>query len=377
MTAPAAPALPATQLQTNTPLTDDPRWRAVLQRDAAYDGSFVYAVASTGIYCRPSCPSRKPARSRVSYFSVAQAAEAAGYRPCRRCRPEQHPCADPHLDLAHRVCQLIQESHGPQGEGTAPTLAQLGRQLGASPYHLQRVFKKVMGVSPRQYAAACRLAHLKSGLKESPGVAGALYQAGYGSPSGLYHQGVPSLGMTPSRFQKGGTGVGIAYTVAYSPLGLLLVAATQRGVCAVTLGDDEGEMQAELCREYPAAEICRDDAGLRTYVAEVLDRLEGRLPHVEIPLDLRATAFQRLVWQELQRIPRGETRTYSQVARALEQPSAVRAVARACGSNPAAVVIPCHRVVRQDGDLAGYRWGRHRKAALLARERESSDGRQC
>jgi AraC family transcriptional regulator of adaptative response/methylated-DNA-[protein]-cysteine methyltransferase len=354
----------------NNRLAEAEQWQAVLERDTHFDGVFVYGVRSTGIYCRPSCASRKPAPQQVVFFAVPELAERAGFRPCQRCQPHQSPAADPQVEMVREACRLLRES-----ANTPLTLDQLGRQVGSSPHHLQRVFKKVMGISPRQYADTCRVGKLKANLKDGNSVTEALYDAGYGSSSRLYEQASQQLGMTPANYQRGGPGRQIAYTIAESPLGLLLVAATQRGVCAVSLGDDAGALLDTLKQDYPAAEIRQDDAALGKWVRAMLEHLSGRLPHPGIPLDIRATAFQRLVWDELRRIPYGETRSYSEIAQAIGQPKAARAVAHACSQNPAAVVIPCHRVVRQGGDLGGYRWGIGRKEALIAQEREGAGGR--
>jgi len=379
-----APTLTPPMINPSEHQDEEGRWQAVLSRDPNFHGAFVYAVRSTGIYCRPTCPSRKPGRRQVLFFPVPEAAQQAGFRPCRRCLPQQLPSNDPHIELVRRVCQCIQESSGKDSaensdkpSGTRPTLARLGDEVGVSPHHLQRVFKQVMGVSPRQYADACRLGRLKAGIKNHHSLTDALYQAGYGSSSRLYEQASTQLGMTPGGYQRGGQGLQIAHTVADSPLGPLLVAATQHGVCAVSLGDNEVELSELLYREYPAAQFRRDDTGLGRWVEAIVKHLCGRLPRIEVPLDLRATAFQRSVWEQLRRIPYGETRSYGEIAQAINQPRAARAVARACRQNPVAVVIPCHRVIRQDGGLGGYRWGTARKEALLDREKGLAQGRDA
>lgn len=364
---------------TATPSDAEAQWQAVLTRNSHFNGAFVYAVRSTGIYCRPTCPSRKPGRQQVVFFPVPEVAEQAGFRPCKRCLPDQFPSSDPHLELVRQVCRCIQENsneNSGENSGAQLTLAQLGDKAGASPYHLQRVFKQLMGVTPRQYADACRLARLKTVIKNQGSVTNALYQAGYGSSSRLYEQASTQLGMTPGSYQRGGKGKQIAYTVTDTQLGVLLVAATQQGVCAVSLGDNEDDLTAMLRCEYSAAQVRRDDAAFGQWVQAVVEHLSGRMPHLDVPLDIRATAFQRLVWEQLRRIPYGETRSYSEIAReiaqAVGQPKSARAVAKACSKNPVAVVIPCHRVVRQDGSIAGYRWGIARKEALLAQERALS-----
>ncbi len=274
--------------------------------------------------------------------------------------------ATDHVDLIQDVCRYIEANLE-----SPLTLAALGQQAGMSPAHFQRVFKRVIGLTPRQYADACRLDRLKTNLKARDTVTSAMYEAGYGSSSRLYERAATQLGMTPGAYRQGGKATRIRYALTECPLGRLLLAATERGVCAVSLGDTDGPLEAFLHGEYPAAEITRDDAQLRPWVEEVLRHLQGRQPHLDLPLDVRATAFQWRVWQELCRIPLGSTRTYREVAAAIGQPAAVRAVARACATNPVAVVVPCHRVVRTDGGLGGYRWGIERKEKLLEQEKEA------
>jgi AraC family transcriptional regulator of adaptative response/methylated-DNA-[protein]-cysteine methyltransferase len=338
----------------------------VLAHDAGRDGTFVYAVRSTGVYCRPSCPSVRPRRAQVVFFPVPEAAERFGFRPCRRCRPRQARAADPHVALVRSACRYMEDNLE-----TSLTLAALGKNLGLSPAHFQRIFKRITGISPRQYADACRLGRLKTRLKDRQTVTTALYEAGYGSTSRLYERASSHLGMTPATYQRGGRNTRIRFSVVACPLGRLLLAGTDRGVCAVYLGDADGPLEATLRQEFPAAEVARDDAGLNEWAAAVVDHLRGGQPHLDLPLDVQATAFQWRVWQELRAIPYGSTRSYRAVAEALGQPSAARAVARACATNPVSVVIPCHRVVREDGGLGGYRWGLPRKQALLAQEQQS------
>jgi AraC family transcriptional regulator of adaptative response/methylated-DNA-[protein]-cysteine methyltransferase len=348
--------------------TDEQHWQAVLNRDARFDGVFVYAVSSTGIYCRPSCPSRRPRREGVRFFADARDAEQARFRACKRCRPGK---ADPErLDesLTRRACAAIDAA-----EGTPLTLTALGATLGVSPGHLQRTFTRTLGITPRQYAAARRAGEVKERLRTGDSIAGALYDAGYGSSSRLYEGASATLGMTPAAYRRGGKGMRISYTIAASQLGRLLVAATPRGVCAVSLGDADTDLEAGLRREYPAAAIGRDDEGLGVWLAAILDHLDGRLPVLNLPLDLQGTAFQWRVRALLQAIPYGETRSYGELARELGNPGAARAVARVCATNPVALAIPCHRVVRGDGDEGGYRWGVQRKHALLAREQEHAE----
>ncbi len=355
--------------QANTDgLVEKDSWCAVLERDARFDGKFVYAVRSTRVYCKPSCPSRRPDRKQVAFFSMPEAAEQAGFRPCRRCRPQLHPSHDPQIEMVRRVCQHIRNNSRDNSE-SFPTLPRLSAGVGVSPYHLQRTFKRLMGITPRQYADACRLGTLKVNLKNGRSVTDALYEAGYGSSSRLYEHSSAQLGMTPAAYRRGGPSLHIAYTFADSALGLLLVAATQQGVCSVSLGDDEMALEEALRREYMASEVRREDTVLKEWVEAILHHLSGRLPHLDLPLDIRATAFERLVWEQLKRIPYGETRSYGEIGAALGRPKAARAVARACGANPVALLIPCHRAIRKDGSAGGYRWGAARKEALLARER--------
>jgi AraC family transcriptional regulator of adaptative response/methylated-DNA-[protein]-cysteine methyltransferase len=349
---------------------ENARWRGVQARDASLDGLFVFAVRSTGVYCRPSCPARRPGRKQVVFFASPEAAERAGFRPCRRCRPQEAAPHEAHTQLVHRVCREIETDLE-----ELLTLQTLSARTGASLYHLQQTFKRLMGITPRQYADACRLKGLKSRLREGQDVTRALYEAGYGSSSRLYERSSAQLGMTPATYRRGGRGMKIGYTTVPCPLGRLLVGATARGVCAVSLGDADAVLEAALVAEYPNAEIHRDTKGFAPWVNAVMAGLNGRATRLNLPLDIEATAFQRRVWQELQRIPYGTTRTYSQVARAIGRPRAVRAVARACATNPVSVVIPCHRVVREDGSLAGYRWGLGRKKALLDLERKTGQSR--
>ena len=355
-----------THTQTNLPQPITPHaaaryWRATRARDPRADGTFFLAVRSTHIYCRPSCPARRPLRRNVTFFRTREEAEKHGYRPCLRCRPNEvfGPVA-----LVQRAADLLAQS-------TEETLSlrQLTQTLGATHSTLRRAFLQVTGLKPRELAEALRLKRFKALMRAGKSITDALYETGYGSSSRVYERSNAQLGMTPATYRKGGLGMKLGYAIAKSPLAKVLVAATERGVSAVYLGDDESKLVAELREEYPRAEIAPASNGFERWVKEVLLRIEGRPPHIELPLDLQATAFQRRVWKELQRIPRGRTRTYSQIARSLGQPKAVRAVARACATNPVSIVVPCHRVIREDGALAGYRWGVSRKEQLLASER--------
>ena len=338
-------------------------WQAVMARDGRADGAFFFAVRSTSIYCRPSCPARRPLRTNTLFFQTRQDAEREGYRPCRRCKPNEIPAT---VLIVQRAAQVL------EGEPEEPVnIGALARTLGVRPDVLRRAFRQQTGLNPKELAAALRLKKFKKLLRESASIADALYATGYGSTSRVYERSDAHLGMTPATYQKGGKGMQIKYSTAKSSLGEILVAATARGVSAVYLGDARAKLANELRDEYPRAEIIAEKGAFSEWVAEIVARVEGNPPRRELPLDLQATAFQRRVWQELQRIPRGSTRTYAQVAKALGKPSAVRAVAHACSSNPVSIVVPCHRVVRSDGNLAGYRWGVSRKQTLLERERSA------
>jgi AraC family transcriptional regulator of adaptative response/methylated-DNA-[protein]-cysteine methyltransferase len=336
-------------------------WSAVLERDAERDGTFVYAVRSTKIYCRPSCPARRPLRENVSFFSVPLDAERAGFRACHRCRPGERSGA---LEAKLERVRALLES---ELERTL-TLAELSGSVELSSFHLQRSFKARYGVSPRAYAAALRLERFKRALPRARSVTEALYDAGYGSSRALYEQASASIGMTPSAYRRGGEGVTLRYAVGPCSLGKILVAQSGKGVCAVLLGRTRNELEKELAREFPRARRVRErELDLRA--REVLRAVEGSSPRAGLKLDLRGSEFQLRVWNELRRIPKGETRSYGELAERLGVPSSARAVARACAQNRLAVVVPCHRVLRGDGELAGYRWGVSRKRSLLARER--------
>jgi AraC family transcriptional regulator, regulatory protein of adaptative response / methylated-DNA-[protein]-cysteine methyltransferase len=359
--------LEATELETSS--AEDWRWEAVTRRDPALDGSFVYAVTSTRVYCRPSCPSRRPLRERVRFFASPDAAEAAGYRACRRCQPRSSQAP------AVRRVQVARQYLDEHPDETV-TLDRLGEIARMSRYHLQRTFKRVVGVSPKAYSNAQRLERMKQRLKKGDTVSRATYEAGYGSGSRVYEQARSELGMTPGNYRNGGRGMRVTYTVVPTSFGQLLVAGTERGLCAVMLGDEVSPLEASLHREFPAATIEQGNGELKDYTEALIERLEGQ-EKKSVPLDLRGSAFQRQVWDVLRRIPIGQTRSYQAIAQELGRPSAARAVARACANNPLAVVIPCHRVVRQDGELGGYRWGMERKKLLLERERSQRDSRKA
>src|SRR5438067_3391957 len=360
------------QLATSNPVAmNNPElWSAVLARDASRDGSFVFAVRSTGIYCRPSCPARRPRREQVSFFQIPEAAEQAGFRACRRCHPRRARAEDPQSELVRQICYAIDEH-----DEEPTTLKTLSAETGVSAPHLQRTFKAVMGITPRQYAESHRLKQFKSNVKNGASVTDAMYDAGYGSSRGLYEKSSARLGMTPATYGRGGRGMRIIYTIADCSLGRLLVAATERGVCSVALGDADAELVKGLFTEYPNASIDSKDtaisSALNLWLNQVLEHLNGKTPRIDLPLDIQATAFQWRVWDELRRIPLGAARPYGEIANAIGKPKAVRAVARACASNHAALVIPCHRVIREDKSLGGYRWGLERKRKLLDTEARS------
>jgi len=351
-------------LNMNVFLNNEQLWQAVIAKDARFDGQFVFGVSSTGIYCRPSCPSRRAHRERVKFFELPEAAEQAGFRACLRCQPQRARVLDPQIELVQRVCRLLNDS-----ESETSKLAELASHAGVSVFHLQRTFKKVMGISPRQYLTARKFGNFKALVRKGETVTNSLYDSGFNSSSRLYEYASEELGMTPATYSRGGRGVSISYTIVDSPMGRLLVAVTERGVCAVRMSDNDEELEKDLREEFPQAQIERDDAALREPVEKILNHLDNNEPCLDLPLDIRATAFQRQVWEKLRAIPYGETVSYGDVAKALGKPGAVRAVGRACATNPVALVIPCHRVVREDKSLGGYRWGLDRKKRLLDHER--------
>ena len=355
-------------LNMNLKANNDQLWQAVMAKDARYDGQFVFAVSSTGVYCRPSCPSRRAHRERVSFFDLPEAAEQAGFRACLRCQPKRARVLDPQVELVQRVCRLLDSD-----ESETLKLAELASHAGVSVFHLQRTFKRVMGISPRQYLTARKFGNFKALVRKGESVTDSLYESGFNSSSRLYEHASEELGMTPATYGRGGRGVNISYTIVPSSMGRLLVAVTERGVCAVRMSDDDAELEKDLREEFPQAQIKRDDSGLRETVEKILDHLDNSEPRLDLPLDIRASAFQRQVWEKLRSIPYGETVSYADVAKALGKPGAVRAVGRACATNPVALVIPCHRVVREDKSLGGYRWGLDRKKKLLEHERRAGN----
>jgi AraC family transcriptional regulator of adaptative response/methylated-DNA-[protein]-cysteine methyltransferase len=342
-------------------------WHAIEARDAGYDGMFVFAVSSTGIYCRPSCPAKRPRRQNVTFYLKPEEAEKAGYRACLRCLPRAI-AGNPQMEMVKAVCRYVE-----QHLDEPITLARLSTAFRQSPFHLQRTFKAVLGITPRAYADSCRLNQLKSNLRAGHSVTRAMYDAGYSSSSRLYERTASQLGMTPDKYRRGAIAAPIRYTFSDSPLGRMLIAATDKGICAIQFADSDDDLIHGLKPEFPFASRRRDDEAMQVWRNDLLRQMRGQKLSSMLPLDIQATAFQRRVWTYLQSIPAGATRSYSQVAKAIGQPAASRAVARACASNPVAVAIPCHRIVRSNGDMGGYRWGVDRKKTLLDMEREQAE----
>lgn len=340
--------------------SDDERWGAVTRRESQADGAFFYAVKTTGVFCRPSCASRQPRRENVAFFTDAAAARDAGFRDCKRCQPGGLPRE---LAIVNRACAVLDAD--PQQR---LTLAQLSDAVHVSPFHLQRLFKRVVGVSPRQYQAAQRGTALRDALQSGSDVTRATLDAGFGSPSRMYDSASAELGMAPSAFRRKGAGLIVRYACASTSLGFVLVAATDKGICKIGFGDDEATLTDDLRGEFANADLREDAAQLAPFIAQIDAYLRGSRQDFDLPLDIAATAFRQRVWDALRRIPYGETRSYSDIAEAVGSPRAVRAVASACATNPVALAIPCHRVVQKGGALAGYRWGLPRKAALLDNE---------
>ena len=330
----------------------------------------MYGVTSTGIYCRPSCPSRRPRADRVRFYDTAIDARQAGFRPCKRCRPDTVGVAQPGIEAVRRASAYL-ATHADQ----TVTLGHLSRVAAMSPHHLQRRFKAIVGLSPREFQAALRAGRLRTSLRDGRDVTTAIYEAGYGSPSRVYEAAPTGKGMSPSSYRRGGAGMQIGYSTIASPVGQVLVAATEQGVCAVKIGSSDAALAADLRREYPAADIRANQKPRAEWVAAIAQHLRGGGPSLDLPIDVRATAFQWKVWRALQRIPYGETRAYAEVARSIGRPKAVRAVARACATNPVCLVVPCHRVVPSAGGVGGYRWGTERKEQLLATEKRRAKRR--
>jgi len=352
----------ATKRDHTVEVENDRRWAAVRARDASADGTFFYSVKTTGVYCRPSCGARPARPENVAFYATAAAAERAGFRPCKRCEPEKPPRAERQAATVAELCRLIEL------RDEVPTLDELARHAGMSAFHTHRIFKAVTGVTPRAYAAAHRAKRVRGELRAKATVTEAIYEAGYASSARFYEKSNRMLGMTPTEYRAGGTDLAIRFAIGECSLGSILVAATERGVCAILFGDDPEELAHDLERRFPCARLVGADARFERLVAKVVGLVEKPRLGTKLPLDIRGTAFQERVWRALSEIPPGETASYADIARAVGAPKAVRAVAQACASNALAVAIPCHRVVRKDGDIAGYRWGVERKRELLARE---------
>src|SRR5229473_5054188 len=349
-----------------TMLNEEPCWAAVIAHDATQDGRFFYSVRTTGVYCRPGCASRQPRRENVAFYETAAAAETAGFRPCKRCRPNEGSSADRHVAAISRACALI------RARDTVPTLAELAAAAGISRFHFHRVFKQITGTTPREWGKAYRLDRFAERLDSGEPIAAAVYAAGFGASSRAYAAAPNGLGMTPGARRRGGAGERIRFTVVATALGQALVAATERGICMTALGDDRAGLEAELRQRFPKAELVAADAVLAGWAKRIVRFITRPGEQPDLPLDIRGTAFQARVWRALQKIPPGRTASYRDIAAVLGQPRAVRAVAHACAANKLALLVPCHRVVRSDGDLAGYRWGIERKRALIARERDAT-----
>lgn len=344
------------------PADDAAKWAALKARDAQADGSFVYSVRTTGVYCRPSCPARPARPENVAFHATCAEAEAAGFRPCKRCRPNEPALAERQAEAVARACRMIEEAE------TMPALDDLAEVAGMSPFHFHRIFKKVAGITPKAYAGARLASRVALGLQDADSITEAVFDAGYNSSSRFYANASERLGMTPTAYRKGGAGTRIRFAAAECSLGSILVAATEKGVCAILLGDDPDALARDLQDRFPKAELSGGDEAFERWVAEVIGFVEAPGRGLDLPLDIGGTAFQQRVWTALRAIPVGTTATYADIARAIGEPAAVRAVAQACGANKLAVAIPCHRVVRSDGSLSGYRWGVERKRDLLARE---------
>jgi AraC family transcriptional regulator, regulatory protein of adaptative response / methylated-DNA-[protein]-cysteine methyltransferase len=345
-----------------TVLTEDQKWHAVLAKDTAADGEFYYAVKTTGVYCLPSCPARPALRENLVFYDTPEDAEKAGFRPCKRCWPKGPSKTAVHEAAVAKACRLIAKAE------EAPTLDQLAKEAGMSNYYFHRVFKALTGVTPKEYVMAHRTRRVRQELVKRNSVTEAIYGAGFNSNGRFYAKSMETLGMTPTKFRKGGVDARIRFAVGECSLGSVLVAASEKGVCAISLGDDPDSLVRNLQDQFPRAELIGGDHEFENLVAQVVGLIEEPSTRFNLPLDVQGTAFQLRVWQALREIPAGSTASYSDIAERIRAPKAVRAVARACASNRIAVAIPCHRVQRNDGALSGYRWGVERKSALLKRE---------
>jgi AraC family transcriptional regulator, regulatory protein of adaptative response / methylated-DNA-[protein]-cysteine methyltransferase len=351
------PALPSSAIER------DPRWAALLRRDPAAEGQFVYSVATTGVYCRPTCPSRRPRPENVAFYATTTEAEKAGFRPCQRCKPTEAPAAERHAALIAEACRRIERAE------TAPSLDTLAAKAGLSPSHFHRLFKSITGLTPKAYAAAHRAERVRAELADGKSsVTEAIYGAGFNASSRFYEKAKDVLGMTPSAYRAGGADADIMFAIGQCSLGAILVARSTKGVCAILIGDDPEKLIRDLQDRFPKANLIGGDKDFEALVAKVVGFVEAPAIGLDLPLDVRGTAFQQRVWEALRKIPAGDTASYADVAKQIGAPKAVRAVAQACASNMIAVAIPCHRVVRNDGALSGYRWGVERKRALLAKE---------
>ena len=357
----STPALP----KPSAPSLDDARWATVVARDTAFDGRFFYSVESTGVYCRPSCAARRPNRANVRFHDTAEGAEQAGFRPCKRCKPDQPSLVQQHAEKVREACRLIETAE------EEPKLDALAAAAGLSPYHFHRIFKAALGVTPKAYATAHRNKRVRDELGRSPTVTQAIYGAGFNSNGRFYAKSSEVLGMTPTDFKSGGANTEIRFAIRGCSLGSVLVASSGKGVCAILLGDDPESLLTDLQDQFPRARLVGGDQAFERLAAGVISFVENPRAGLDLPLDIQGTAFQHRVWEALRRIPAGATASYAEIAEAIGAPKSVRAVARACASNHLAVAIPCHRVVRTDGSLSGYRWGVARKRALLAKEAKS------
>jgi AraC family transcriptional regulator, regulatory protein of adaptative response / methylated-DNA-[protein]-cysteine methyltransferase len=358
-------AFASTPPRSKAPSLDDARWAAFVARDAAFDGQFFIAVETTGIYCRPSCPARRAKREHVRFYDAAAEAEQAGFRPCKRCKPNKPSLVQQHAEKVKEACRLIETAEA------EPKLDDLAEAVGLSPYHFHRIFKSVVGVTPKAYAAAHRHKRVREELGRSATVTEAIYGAGFNSNGRFYATSSEVLGMTPSQFRSGGSNAEIRFAIGECSLGLVLVAASDKGVCAILFGDDPETLAGDLKKQFPRAQLVGGDKSFEQLASEVIGFVEDPRIGFDLPLDIRGTAFQHRVWDALRRIPVGSTASYAEIAKIIGAPRSTRAVARACATNRIAVAIPCHRVVGSDGSLTGYRGGVERKRALLARERKS------